>query len=169
MDTDLTLHPVTADLRQDSFGPITTKAKFDIWNQNEVRFSGTERCITCWDQRLLSVYTLSGDPTIPPGPNHFLVSSLQTDKGKARIDGIGSVLCPFSVNAAMLGVAAKQLSFACVQGVGYAEAGRTLVGQGEEAAAVLYDIIMPPGQAEEAGADFGDAGALIKAEGRGGR
>ena len=77
VDTDVTLMPVTADLRQDSVGPITTKAKFDIWNMNETRFSGTERCVTCWDQTLMSNYEV---------PNNFLRQHLQTDVGKARID-----------------------------------------------------------------------------------
>ena len=83
-------------------------------------------------------------------PNHMLIDNLQTDKGKARIDGIGSIQCPFSADASFLGVAAKQLRFQCfLDGTGYAEAGRTLVGQGEEEAAILYDIIMPPDQAQD--------------------
>jgi len=65
-------------------GPVTTKASFSIWNQNEVKFSGTHRCITCWDQTLLRDYDI---------PNHFLRDNLQTDKGKARIDGLASQLC----------------------------------------------------------------------------
>jgi len=135
-DTDLTLHAVSADLRQDNVGPVTTKAKFDIWNENEARFSGTEKCVTCWDQTLLSNY---------PAPNHMLRGNLQTDKGKARIDGLGSIQCPFSINAAILGVAAKQLTFIVGQAVtGFGKAGMNLVGQGEENAVILYDIIRPP-------------------------
>jgi hypothetical protein len=129
-DTDLTLHPVSADLRQDTNGPVTTKAKFDIWNENEVRFSGTEKCITCWDQTLLADYD---------SPNHMLCENLQTRRGKARIDGMGSTQCPFSVDAAILGVAVKE--FENPRGP---EAGRTLVGQGEEAATILWDIIDRP-------------------------
>ena len=86
-----------------------TKAKFDIWNQNEVKFSGTDRCICDWDQALISEY----DP-----PNHMLVGNLQTDKGKARIDGIASpVVCDDpaagieSQDAPLLGVAAKMMRF----------------------------------------------------------
>ena len=64
LDTDLTLLPMLIDLRQDSEGPVTTKAHSDIWNQNEDGLSGTTRCITCWDQTLLSAYEL---------PNHFMI------------------------------------------------------------------------------------------------
>ena len=84
LDTDLTLFPVSADLRQDTVGPVVTKAKFDIWNQNEDGLSGTTRCITCWDQALLSNYD---------APNNFLIGNLQTNKGKARIDGMQSDVC----------------------------------------------------------------------------
>jgi hypothetical protein len=83
--TDLTLHPVDIDLRQDNVGPLTTKATFVIWNENETQFTGLHRCITCWDQALLSQYVEAG--------NHFLIGNLQTDKGKAQIDGLVSTLC----------------------------------------------------------------------------
>ncbi len=49
-----------------------------------MRFSGAERCITCWDQTFLGDYD---------APNHFLIQNLQTDKGKARIDGVESDRC----------------------------------------------------------------------------
>jgi hypothetical protein len=152
VDTDLTLYPVSVDLMQETCGPVLTKAKFDIWNMNEVRFSGLDRCITCWDQTFLSNY----DP-----PNYFLVGNLQTDKGKARIDGIASpVVCddpscssecdwplypPCSQNAALLGVAAKLMAFTGAN-PGFGMAGMTLVGMGEQSATILYDIIEPPGE-----------------------
>lgn len=156
VDTDLTLHPISADLRQDSRGPIATKAKFDIWNLNERRFSGTERCIQCWDQELLSNYG---------APNTFLLNNLQADKGKARIDGMMSSVCdvncyqspntasPDGENglricteyASLLGVVAKKLVFGgATPEVAYS--GRSLVGSGTEAAQILWDIIAPPGE-----------------------
>jgi hypothetical protein len=133
VNTDLTLFPVSVDLRQDNTGPVTTKANFDIWNMNEFKFSGTERCITCWDQALLSNY----DP-----PNHFLGVNLQTDKGKARIDGLGSAICPDSEPAAMLGVAMKRLAFLGRQG--FARAGTNLSGLGEEPANIRFDMWRSP-------------------------
>ncbi|MEK6674199.1 MAG: hypothetical protein AABZ47_00925 [Planctomycetota bacterium] len=136
VDTDFTLHPVSADLRQDTTGPVTTKAKYDIWNQNEVRFSGTEKCITCWDQTLASSY---------PAPNHLLRANLQTDKGKARIDGLGSTQCPLSRDASMLGITIKELVF-IIQGKGeatsrFASSAITMTGQGSENATILYDLV----------------------------
>jgi len=81
---DLTLQVVDADFSMNSTGPVSTRAVFQIWNMNETKFSGTTRCLTCWDQSLLSSYEW---------PNNFLLANLQTFVGKARIDGVASVGC----------------------------------------------------------------------------
>jgi hypothetical protein len=137
VDTDLTLMPLLMDFRQETVGPVTTKASFDIWNMNEVKFSGTDLCVTCWDQRLLSKYGL---------PNHFLLGNLQTDKGRARIDGIASnVVCPTPAPllqaASLLGVVAKELTF---DGIVAGRAGTNLHGIGAQSGAIRYDTGAPP-------------------------
>ncbi|MCH7597273.1 MAG: hypothetical protein IID35_12045, partial [Planctomycetes bacterium] len=111
--------------------PIT-KAKFDLWNGNENRFSGTDRCISSWDQTLLSQYTEGGVA------NHFWRSILQTDRGKARIDGLYSptVCGEESIDAPLLGVASKLLTF----NGSVKRSGRTLVGIGEEPGVISYDL-----------------------------
>jgi len=111
VDTDLTLLPVSQDFRQDGDGPVITKARFDIVNMNEDGRSGTVRCITCWDQTLLSRYD---------GPNHFLFENLHTEIGSARIHGIASsVVCgPDSRDEALLGVAVRIISFPSAGGLG---------------------------------------------------
>jgi len=146
VDTDLTLFPVDVDLRQETDGPVTTKASFTVWNQNETKLTGMDRCVTCWDQTLLSLYGI---------PNHFLEGNLQTDKGKAQIDGIPSQLCDFDYDegdglalgadprdivsqaASLLGVVAKHLSFSSGD---YAVAGMNLVGTGTQSAAIEADL-----------------------------
>jgi len=139
-DTDLVLLPIDLDLRQDTDGPRTTKAKFDIWNEMEARFSGTHYCVTCWDETLLSRVGL---------PNHFLRDNLHTDKGKARVDGESSPsVCdrPGVISQAgpILGVAVKRLQ--CGGPVEMRSA-MNLVGVGEQAAQILYDIISGPDSA----------------------
>ncbi len=138
-DTELVLHPIVADLRQETVGPITTKANFVIWNEDETQLTGLHRCITCWDQTLISLYAGFN--------NHFLLSNLQTDKGRARIDGIASQQCDFlppfedsSVSVSLLGVAAKHISFA--SGARLDSAGTNLIGMGIEpqVAAIQYDL-----------------------------
>ncbi len=143
---DVTLHPLSADLKQDGRGPITTKAKYDVWNQNEIRLSGMTRCITCWDQTLVTRYG---------NPNYFLREFLQTDKGKARIDGIGSdTVCDVpargivSEDAAILGISIKLLTFRVVNAItGFAASALNMVGQGEEIAQINWDIIAGPDRA----------------------
>jgi hypothetical protein len=113
---------------------VSTKVHADIWNMNEVKFSGTYRCITCWDQTLLRHYEI---------PNHFLVEHLQTDHGKARLDGVASpAVCEGSDAAALLGVTARFL--AIDGGVDFATAGTNLQGMGTESAEIHYDVVGPP-------------------------
>ena len=110
-----------------------------------MKFSGTERCITCWDQALLGQYEL---------PNHFLRAHLQTNKGKARIDGMASIVCDeygpqgqpilLSVDAPLLGVAAKVLDFFTSLAPDRGYAGLTLVGTGDEVGVLRYDVLSPP-------------------------
>jgi len=135
-ETDLTLLPMFLDLRQDHEGPFYTKADFDIWNMNEVKFSGAEKCIWCWDQALLSNY---------PPPVHFLVGNLQTAKGKARIDGVSSTVCPDSIDAALLGVAAKVLD---VNGA-TVTAGLELIAQGRESGRLQHDVLGGPEESQD--------------------
>jgi hypothetical protein len=160
-DTDLTLHPVAADLRQNSDGPVTTKASMLIWNENEHKFSGTHRCVTCWDQTLLSRYD---------APNHFLRMFLQTDHGKARIEGEAADVCDVpddpmtpedesvtSIDAPLLGVAARHLAINAAPPAFTAAAGSNLVGMGlDDTAVVRYDVHgaggPPEGQDPGAGA-----------------
>jgi hypothetical protein len=138
-----------------------TKAHFDIWNENERKLSGTYRCIVAWDQELLSRYTPGGLG------NNLLRPNLQTDKGKARIDGLLSQQCEenclrdpksgeplpiediidifgddvdvvCSEDNPFLGVAAKVLTF---PGAATARAGSELVGQGNEEGQIAYDLL----------------------------
>ncbi len=147
VDTDLTLLPVSADLRQDNNGPVTTKVEVEIWNEIESKFSGTRRCITCWDQTLLSDYVTSVSI-----PNHFLRSNLGTDKGKARLDGVASIECDnineptfdnVSQDASLLGLATKVLSF---NGAALDSTGLNVVGIGTQPAVIQYDVA---GQGDE--------------------
>jgi len=129
-NTDLTLMPVESDFRHDGFERVTTTARYDIWNENEQRFSGTQHELTCWHQKLLSEY---------PSPNHLVLSNLQTNRGKARIRGVGGTNCgSASLPAPIVGVAERALMFA-VTCAGTAKSSATLKGEGCESGAVLFD------------------------------
>jgi hypothetical protein len=150
---DLTLLPVGVDLRQENEGPSITKAKFDIWNQDERRFSGTERCVSCWDQTLLSRYD---------APNHFLIHNLHTDKGRARIDGVGSALCEGSLAHPLLGLAIKVITFPGRP----PQIARSAVvprGSGAEAATIKYDLVPTPDEAHGMTLDAARQGQAVVA------
>jgi len=167
VETDVTLLPMKQDLRQNNIGPVHTKAHFDVWNSNEDFLSHTDHCLWCWDQVLLSDIAQ---------PNNFLLSQLQTDKGKARIDGVASpAVCDepncctrwdeschaefefqnnglrapiCSEDSPLLGVANKILAFSGADsGTGYA--GVTLTGQGTESGKIYSDLPSVPEQAND--------------------
>jgi len=139
---DLTLLPLAQDFRLNGpvTGPVVTKAHFDVWNENEVKFSGMYRCISCWDQAVVG----PGYSAI----NHILVQNLQTFGGKARIDGIASALCEGSVDTAILGVATQFFRFVEVNDKIEASA-EALVGMGFQSAVVRFDVITPPDEAPQ--------------------
>jgi hypothetical protein len=174
-DTDITVHPVSADLRQQTGGPVRTKVVYDIWNEDERRRSGTEICVTCWNQTIASMY---------PAPNHLLIGNLSTAKGKARLEGCPPATCgpnvagcPGSINAAILGVQIKVLDFYSVHGPpnpfmleGKAESAITMVGQGDLAAEIKYDILEDSDEVQgfESGNGIGP-GRSLKNTGKTGR
>lgn len=144
-DTDVTLHPVSIDFLVDDpdTAPITTKAHYDVWNENEIKLSGAYRCITCWDQTLLSDYGT---------PNHFRIDTLQTDHGKARIDGLASTLCdefPVVVSeaTAILGLASRDYMINSPNVK--ARSGSNLIGMGEEDAVIRYPQMDAPPEAPQ--------------------
>jgi hypothetical protein len=107
----------------------------DVWNMNEVKFSGAYRCVECWSEASLR----------ETNANHFQAQFLQTKHGKARIDGLASHYCDvdgrLSVPAAMLGLSRKLLHF---DGGATAMAGGSLFGMGLETAEIRFDVVGAP-------------------------
>jgi hypothetical protein len=129
-DAELTLMSPDLDFTVGG-APITTKAKFDIWNQNEIRFSGHQKCVTCWDQTFLALY---------PMPNHFLASNIQTDMGRARIDGVAEPQCPGAVATPLLGVITREITFAGSP-LPSIRSSRPLTGRGTQDAMIQYSPV----------------------------
>lgn len=84
IDTDLTVVPCKQDLRQDRI-PTYTKLKYDIWNEDEIKYTGAYQCIKCWFEGYLhqSQY----------GWEKFTYEGLHTSKGRLRIAGVESTVC----------------------------------------------------------------------------
>ena len=86
--TNLTLVPCHQDLRQDRV-PTCTKAKFDIWNENEVKFTGAYQCLKCFFEGYLSETKRPGGF----GGSKFTWLGLHTTQGRLRVQGIASTVC----------------------------------------------------------------------------
>jgi len=133
-DTDLTLLILDQDLRQETTGPFTTKAVFEIWNTAEIKFTGTEWCFTKFNEGLLS-----------RRHQNFFCSYLNSDKARAKISSMASpTVCGALTNSAaysLLGVQKKVLTFLTPAGayVGTAYTGGPLVGSDTRTAKIQYD------------------------------
>jgi hypothetical protein len=109
VNTDLTLVPCNQDLRQDR-APTYTKAKFDIWNENETKYTGAYQCFKCWFEGYL------GDiGTLIPygfGGEKFWYKNLHTTAGRFRVQGVHSTVCPWTTTATpLIGLSTTEISF----------------------------------------------------------
>lgn len=94
---DLTLWPCKQDLRQDRI-PTCTKAKFDIWNWNEVKFTGAYQCFKCFFEGFLEDI---GNPASfiykrgkGFGYDKFDYTKLGSkDIARMRVQGVKSTVC----------------------------------------------------------------------------
>jgi hypothetical protein len=87
----LTLIPCQQDLRQDRI-PTCTKAKFDIWNENETKYTGAYQCLKCFFEDYLPNLGAPGKPT-GFGGEKFLNRTLHTTLGRFRTTGVASTVC----------------------------------------------------------------------------
>ena len=102
---DLTLWPCKQDLRQDRI-PTCTKAKFDVWNAHEVKFTGSYKCFKCffegflheidqprggWDPIGKKATIYGKGPGF--GGEKFTGEVLRTATARMRVQGIRSSVC----------------------------------------------------------------------------
>jgi hypothetical protein len=87
---DLTLVPCKEDLRQDRI-PTCTKAKFDIWNANETKFTGAYQCIKCWYEGVLE--GIGQVDKTGFGGDKFSLRTLKTYANRLRVTGVASSVC----------------------------------------------------------------------------
>jgi len=112
---DLTLWPCKQDLRQDRI-PTCTKAKFDIWNENEVKFTGAYQCFKCFFEGFLTdigypagtarqKFMYNRGPGF--GGDKFSVGVLRTEVARFRVQGVYSSVCVSTNVANQLPTTAK--------------------------------------------------------------
>ncbi len=83
--TQLGVVPLDFDFTGRNSEGSSTQLRFEIWNENEVKFSGTTHCFE--GMGWVDLAELNG-PT-----NHFRRQYLGTDSGKARLDTIANNSC----------------------------------------------------------------------------
>jgi hypothetical protein len=91
---DLTLVPCKQDLRQDRV-PTCTKAKFDVWNENETKFTGAYVCLKCWAEGYLNEIS----PPYGFGGDKFTMFTLKTFAARFRVQSANNAACKASIPA----------------------------------------------------------------------
>jgi len=103
---DLTLWPCKQDLRQDRI-PTCTKAKFDIWNEGEVKFTGAYQCFKCFFEGFLAEIGTAKTWNYTRGKGFggekFTNTVLNSDIGRLRVQGIKSSVCYGNTRATVNG------------------------------------------------------------------
>jgi hypothetical protein len=87
---DITLVPCQEDLTQDRT-PTCTKAKFDVWNANETKFTGAYQCIKCWYEGVLEC--IGKNDATGFGGDKFSLRTLRTYAARFRVTGVASPVC----------------------------------------------------------------------------
>jgi hypothetical protein len=92
------------NLNQD-FIPVFTKLEFEVWNEDERKFTGAFECADSWHE---TEFTAAPTPTsggaIDAGAQNFQWATLQTYSARYRMRGVASTQCPQSQNVGLLGV-----------------------------------------------------------------
>jgi hypothetical protein len=92
--TRLAIAGCTLDLRQDWL-PIWTKLQFDVWNEEEVKFTGAFECADSWHEI---------DNSLDAAAQNFVFDNLGTYAARVRVQGVASTQCPFSQPVGILAV-----------------------------------------------------------------
>jgi hypothetical protein len=103
-EPDLTLVPCKQDLRQDRT-PTYTKAKFDIWNTDETKFTGAYQCIKCWwEDELDRIGAIGSTATPGYGGHKFTWDTLYSFANRFRVQGVASSysVCPYGASPSPL-------------------------------------------------------------------
>lgn len=148
-DFEITMMPVSNDLRASATRPLTVDTKFEIANEYGSHFSGPSRCVTGWFQVYASRFPDILDPY------SFSLYSLGTDTGRAWVASTTSDRCWESRPFAIAGVVTELAVYSNARtGKGFATDARILLGTEPAAALIRYDVPDGAGRSDEPD-DFG--------------
>ena len=138
---DLTIELLDHDFADKNAADPNTKIVAEIWNSNEVKFSGTARCVSCIESAGISSWSDSA-------VNFFRESSLGTSLGKARLSTEANASCGSEDNPS-----SERAFFASSAGFG------SVAGTGSRSATITYELESEP---EEAGKRVRKAFGLLR-------
>jgi len=137
-DFEITLMPVSNDLRASAGEPMAAVMRYEVSNENGDRFSGPQRCVHGWNQTYSTRFPDVLDPFA------FASYSLGTDTGRAWVSSASTEWCVGSRPFAIAGVVAELTVYSNARtGKGFATDARTL--QGTEPASALIRFDFPGG------------------------
>jgi len=138
-DFEVTLMPVSRDLRASAGTPMAADMRFEVSNENGDRFSGPHRCVTGWYQVYASRFPDFLDPFA------FSTYSLGTDTGRAWVASASSEACVGSRPFGIVGVVTELTVYSNARiARGFATDARRLEGTQPAHALIRFDV--PGGQ-----------------------
>jgi len=122
-----------------------TKIVAEIWNADEVKFSGTSRCVYCRDVSFLEEWSDSA-------VNFFRRSSLGTDLGKARLSTEANMSCDIDVDEdGFADIITAEHAFMAAPLFGNG----SVAGMGSRSATITYELTSEPEEAGKVRKAFG--------------
>ena len=134
-ETGLLIELLDHDFADKNADLPTTKIVAEIWNSDEVKFSGTARCVTCVDGTFVGDWS---DTAV----NFFRSSNLGTDLGKARLSSQANGSC---------GENSAEHAFMAGAYFGYG----SVAGTGTRSATITYELTSEPEEAGKVRKAFG--------------
>jgi hypothetical protein len=150
----LTLAACTLNLQQD-WVPVWTKLQFDVWNEDEIKFTGAYECSDSWHETAFTAGTqaVAGlaaginavDDGIDAAAQNFARTTVGTDLARFRVQGVRSTQCEnATIKTQAIGLVAVHATlFGNTRWVG-----TTLTGAGKFSGTIRWD---PAGAAPEGG------------------
>lgn len=93
LQTRLAIAGCTLNLRQDWL-PVFTKLQFDVWNEDEVKFTGAFECADSWHEtEFEDVLDATNGGPVDSGAQNFTAATLGTYSARYRVQGVKSAEC----------------------------------------------------------------------------
>ena len=149
----LAIASCTLNLNQD-WAKVWTKLQFDIWNEDEIKFTGAYECSDSWHEtefQVPSTYNsstpLASDPGIDAAAQNFQGATLGTYSARYRVQGVKSSQCEGpGITTQAIGLVAVQSTFLSAPGAD--TVGTTLAAAGKFTGKIVWD---PEGAVPEGG------------------